>query len=86
MRNFIKHALTRKIAIRGSRYRKDTVVEISPSDRLIYGVYFATTALVALTALEIVYIVYLESFSSEIFAAITLVTGTILGAFFGQQG
>lgn len=86
MKNPIKEALTRKIAIRGPRHRQDTVVEISPSDRLIYGMYFATTALVALTALETVHIVYLGSFSSEIFAAITLVTGTILGAFFGQKG
>jgi len=29
---------------------------------------------------------YIRSFSSEIFAAISMVVGTILGAFFGQKG
>jgi len=48
--------------------------------------YFAIAALICLTILEATYILALSSFSSEIFAAITLVIGTILGAFFEQKG
>jgi hypothetical protein len=48
--------------------------------------YFAIVALISLAMLEATYILVLRSFSSEIFAAITLVIGTILGAFFGQRG
>lgn len=60
-------------------------IQIEPSDRLVYGVYFAVAALVSLTILEATYMYVLRNFSSEIFAAITLVIGTILGAFFGQK-
>ena len=50
------------------------------------GVQFAIVAMLCLTALETAYILVVKGFSSEIFAAITLVVGTILGAFFGQKG
>jgi len=48
--------------------------------------YFAIAALICLTILEVVHVIFLQVFSSEIFAAISLVIGTILGAFFGQKG
>jgi hypothetical protein len=48
--------------------------------------YFAITALISLTLLEAMYILVLRSFSTEIFSAITLLIGTILGAFFGKRG
>jgi hypothetical protein len=64
--------------------RGKTVVE-DPSERLVYGISFAIVALLSLTTLEAVHIVYIRSFSSEIFAAISMVVGTILGAFFGQK-
>ena len=80
MRDFIKRALTRRISV------KRRTIEVEPSDRLTYGVYAAIVALVCLTALEAVYMIVLRSFSNEIFAAISLVVGTILGVFFGQKG
>ena len=82
MRDPIKRALTRRISVKGRRRQ----IELEPSTRLVYGMYFAMVALIALTAVEIVHIVYIGSFSSEIFSAISLVIGTILGAFFGQKG
>jgi len=81
MRNFIKKALTRRIPGKGRRKQ----IELEPSSKLVYGMYFAIASLISLTILETVHIVVLRSFSSEIFAAITLVIGTILGAFFGQK-
>jgi len=75
MSNWIRKALTR---------RKGRT-QIPPSNIVVYGIYFSITALLCLTTLEITYIVIVRSFSSEIFAAITLVIGTILGAFFGQK-
>ena len=86
MRDFIKRALTRRISVRGSRRGILREIEVEPSDRLVYGMYFAVAALISLTVLEAVHIFVLRSFSSEIFAAISLVIGTILGAFFGQKG
>ena len=81
MRDFIKRALTRRIPVKGRRKQ----IELEPSSKLVYGMYFAIASLISLTILEAVHIVVLRSFSSEIFAAITLVIGTILGAFFGQK-
>jgi hypothetical protein len=37
------------------------------------------------TALEIAYMLVVRAFSSEIFAAISLVVGTVLGSIFGQK-
>ena len=75
MRDYIRKALTKK---RGR-------VELPPSQRLVLGIQFAIIALLCLTGLEIAYLVVVKVFSSEIFAAITLVVGTILGSIFGQK-
>lgn len=86
MRRWIKKALTRRISVRHPRGKRQRQIEVEPSKRLVYGIYFAIAALVSLTILEAIYILVLHSFSTEVFAAITLVVGTILGAFFGQKG
>ena len=85
MTDFIKKALTRTVSVKGPRGQVKEV-EVPPSQRLVLGVQFAIIAMLCLTALEIVYILVVKTFSSEIFAAVTLVVGTILGAFFGQKG
>jgi hypothetical protein len=84
--NWIKKALTRRISVKVARNRKPKIVLIKPSQRLVYGIIFAIIALIALTVLAALHMIVVKTFSSEIFAAITLVIGTILGAFFGQKG
>ena len=84
MRNFIEKALTRTVSVRVGR-GKTLEVELPPNKKLVYGMYSAMVALISLTVLEATYIYALRSFSSEIFAAISMVVGTILGAFFGQK-
>jgi hypothetical protein len=86
MSSWIKKALTRRISIKHPRSKRQWQIEVEPSKRLVYGMYFAITALISLTILEATYIYVLRSFSTEIFAAITLLIGTILGAFFGKRG
>jgi len=91
MRGFrwLKRALTKRVTTyigEGDiRSKKVRMKEVPPSERLILGVSFAIASLLCLTALEIAYMVVVKSFSSEIFAAITLVIGTILGSFFGAK-
>lgn len=82
MRNWIRRGLTKVTVVQGKRARR---VEIPPSERLVYGVYFALAALIGLVALEMAHMALLGSWNSELFAAITLVIGTILGAFFGVK-
>jgi len=75
MREYLRKALT----------KKHGRTEIPPSQPLVLGIQFAIVALLCLTGLEIAYMLVVKSFSSEIFAALSLVVGTILGAFFGQK-
>lgn len=84
MRDPIKQALVRRVAVKGP-HGKVRYVEEPPSQKLLYGIYFAIASLISLTTLEITYIVVLRTFNSEVFAAISLVIGTILGAVFGQK-
>ena len=80
MRNFIKKALTRKIKL------TRRTVEVEPSLRLVYGMYFAIVTLICLTILEATYILVIRSFSSEIFSAITGLIGTIVGVLLTSKG
>ena len=82
MRDFIKRALTRRIPVKGRRKQ----IELEPSTKLVYGMYFAIAALISLTILEAMYIIVLRSFSSEIFSAITGLIGTIVGVFVTSKG
>jgi len=82
----IRKALTKALIRQVGKGKKLERVELPPSERLVYGLYFAFLALSALTVLEALHIVFLHSFSDEVFASITLVVGTILGAFFGRGG
>jgi len=84
MRGFIKRALTKTIQVRTAR--GDTQeLELPPDKKLLYGMYFAVISLIMLTALETTYMIVFQTFNNEIFAAMMLVVGTILGAFYGQK-
>ena len=84
MRNIVKEALARTVQVKVHKGLLKQI-EVAPSQKLLYGMYFAFAALIALTILEATYIIIIHAFSSEIFAAISLVIGTILGAFFGAK-
>jgi len=84
MREWIRKALTRSTAVRGSR--GGTVYRVVPPEpKLVYGVYFVIAGLIGLISLEIVHLIVLRAWNSEIFAAITGLIGTILGVFFGSK-
>lgn len=69
MKDWIKKALTKH-----TRQR-----EIPPDPRLVYGVKFTITMTLILSTLEITHIIALGKWNSEIFSAITGLTGTITG-------
>ena len=75
MTDFIKRALI----------KRHGRTEIPPSQRLVLGIQFAIISLLCLTVLEIAYMLIVRAFSSEIFAAITLVVETIVGSIFGMR-
>jgi len=84
MKDYIKQALTKTIQIRTAQGNTQQL-EITPDKKLLYGMYFALVALIMLTALETTYMIVFQTFNNEIFAAMMLVVGTILGAFYGQK-
>jgi len=84
MKDIIKKALTRRITVKDARNQPVTL-EVSPDQKLVYGIYFALAALIALTTLETTYMLVFHSFNTEILAGVMLIIGTILGAFFGQR-
>jgi len=75
MNDWIKKALTRRIKNR----------EIPPDTRLVYGVKFAVAMTLCLSTLEIAHLAFLGKWNSEIFAAITGLTGTVSGILIAQK-
>jgi hypothetical protein len=84
MKDMIKQALTRTIARKGPR-GKEQIIIIPPNPKLVLGVKFAVAMTVCLTALEIAHMALLGKWNSEIFSAITGLSGTVIGIFVGQK-
>lgn len=79
----IKKALTRKISVK--RGRGEQILEVTPSERLVYGVKFAMVMTGFLSAVEIAHIAFLGEWNSEIFSAITGLIGTVSGVLISQH-
>ena len=76
----IKRALTRRRKQQGR-----IIAEEEPSERLVWGVRFGIGMTVCLSFLEVAHLAFLGSWSSEIFSAITCLSGTVMGVFVGQK-
>ena len=75
MNDWIRKALTRRVRKR----------EIPPDHRPVYGVKFAIAMTLCLSALEIAHLAFLGKWNSEIFAAVTGLTGTVSGILIAQK-
>jgi hypothetical protein len=83
MTDWIKRALTRKVH-RGPR-GKEQIIIVQPNEKLIYVVKFAICMTICFSALQIAHMAFMHSWNSEIFAAITGLSGTVMGIFVGQK-
>jgi len=81
MKDWIKKALTKTIKQKG----KSQPIIIEPNPKLVYAVKFAIAMTLSLSALEITHIAILGAWNSEIFSAITALTGTITGILIGSK-
>jgi len=61
------------------------LVEVPPSQQLMYVVFFSIAALVALAALEVAHMAFLGGWNTEVFAGIMSVVTFVLGVFIGQK-
>jgi len=84
MKDWIKRALTKTIARKGSRGKTEIIV-VEPNEKLVWGVKFAIGMTVCLSALEIAHMTVLGSWNSEVFATITGLIGTISGILISQK-
>lgn len=75
----IRRALTR------NRVQRGRLISEEPNEKLVYAVKFAVSMVVCLTILEIVHLAVLHVWNSEVFAAITGLSGTVMGIFVGQK-
>ena len=80
--NLIERALTRRHPIIRGRISYD--VEI-PDERLVRGLEFTIAMAICLLFLEVAYMAFLGCWKSEVFAAITGLTGIIIGLFVGKK-
>jgi len=79
----IRKALTRRVSIK--RGRGEQILEVTPSERLVLGVKFAMGMVACLSALEVAHMAFLGTWSSEIFAAITGLSGSVIGVLIGKN-
>ena len=75
----IKRALTRR------RVQRGRMVSEEPNEKLVLGVKFAIGMTVCLSVLEVAHLAFMHSWNSEVFAAISGLSGTIVGIFVGQK-
>jgi hypothetical protein len=79
MKNPIREALTKTIQV------KRRQVEVPPSQKLLYAVYFSLGMVGCLTALETVHLIVLGRWNPEIFTVISGLVGNITGIFLTQK-
>ena len=79
MADLIKRALTR------TRVQRGKIIREEPDMKLVYVVKFGIGMTACLTAIEIAHLALLRTWNSEVFAAITGLSGTVMGIFLGQK-
>ncbi|MGD0159693.1 MAG: hypothetical protein ABSB89_05285 [Candidatus Bathyarchaeia archaeon] len=84
MEDWVKRALTRKGHRKGARGAFEDF-EITPNEELVYGVKFAIGMTVCLSAIEIAHMAFLHSWNSEVFTAMTGLTGLVTGILIGHR-
>ena len=80
MKNPLRKALTKTIQIKRGRQ-----VEVPPSEKLLYAVYFSLGMVACLTVLEAVHLIVLGKWNPEIFTVISGLVGNITGIFLTQK-
>ncbi len=86
MTDWVKQALTRRTTSDKSGMQQSKATETAePSERLVLGTKFAIAMTFSFTAIEIAHLALLGTWNSEVFAAITGLSGTITGILISQK-
>jgi hypothetical protein len=87
LKSLFRKALTRTIYVKQGQEEdsKLELVEVPPSQQIMYAIFFSVAALAALAALEVAHMAFLGSWNTEVFAGIMSVVTFVLGVFIGQK-
>lgn len=85
MTDFVKKTLTRRITDKTALAENEAVLTLEPDERLVLGTKFAIAFTFCLSAIEIANLALLHTWNSEVFAAITGLSGTIMGILISQK-
>jgi len=87
LKNLFRKALTKTVYVKQGQEENSGVelVEVPPSQQLMYVVFFSIAALAALAALEVAHMAFLGGWNTEVFAGIMSVVTFVLGVFIGQK-
>ena len=88
MTSWVRRALSRKTKkpnMRSSSGKRPQIVVVEADERLVYVVNFGIGMTVCLTAIEVAHLMILSVWNTEVFAAITGLSGTIMGIFIGAK-
>ena len=87
MTDWVKKALTRRITDKTALQQNAEALaqEILPDERLVLGTKFAIAFTFCLSAIEIANLAIMHTWNSEVFAAITGLSGTIMGILISQK-
>lgn len=80
MPDWVKRVLTRRVQTKGKQ-----VIVLEPNEKLVYAVKFSLGMTACLSALEVASMAFLGKWNSEVFAAITGLSGTVMGILVGQK-
>jgi len=86
--SWVRRALsrkTKKASTKSSSGKRHQVVVVEADERLVYVVNFGIGMTVCLTAIEVAHLLILHVWNPEVFAAITGLSGTIMGIFIGAK-
>ena len=72
-------------ALTSRRFERGRVVDEEPDETLVYLVKFGVAMTACLSALEIANMAFLHSWNTEVFSAITGLTGIVVGVFVGRK-
>jgi hypothetical protein len=78
--DWVKRALTRK-----TNSKRGLKEEAEPDERLVLGTKVVIALIFSLSSLEVAHLAFLGTWSSEVLAAITGLTGTVTGIMISQK-
>ena len=64
----------------------EETVRVETDPKVRYGFYFSLISLISLCTVEVIHVVVLGRWNSEVWSAIQILLGVVVGVYFGTSG